>query len=130
MLVDSGAALARTISRSGTTVQFLGWEGMPHCFAMLFPTTPSGKACMKKWAQFAVNVTQTDGHEAAVRPRAYWYKPRQNVAQERYEVPFERLLSTSDEEVRRLVSASAKRAQEREEAAVKKWESDGGKAHL
>ncbi|KPI44026.1 AB hydrolase superfamily protein C4A8.06c [Cyphellophora attinorum] len=108
-----------------------GLGGMPHCFAMLFPTSPSGKTCMKKWAQFAVDITQPDGHktgqEAAIISGAYWYKPRQNVAQERYEVPFERLTSISDEEVRRLVSASADRAAKREEEAVRKWERDAAK---
>lgn len=57
-LEDEIVVLARRIYQAGSKVEFVGYEGQPHCFGMIFPTTDAGKDCLSRWAAFAKGVVE------------------------------------------------------------------------
>ena len=53
-LEDEIAVLARRLHSAGVTVLFDGYEGMPHCFAMIFRECVASKHCFNSWSSFCV----------------------------------------------------------------------------
>lgn len=51
-LEDEDVVLARRLYQAGVAVEFAGYEGQPHCFGMLFPTSLAGSDCISRWAAF------------------------------------------------------------------------------
>jgi len=52
-LQDEDVVLARRLYQAGAAVEFTGYEGQPHCFGMIFPTSTMGVDCIGRWASFA-----------------------------------------------------------------------------
>ena len=52
-LQDECLVLARRIHKAGVKVFLDYYEGMPHCFAMIFPKHPMSKKCYAEWKDFA-----------------------------------------------------------------------------
>ncbi|KAF7511689.1 hypothetical protein GJ744_003852 [Endocarpon pusillum] len=51
-LEDEIAVVARHMDEAGVYVQFDTYEGMPHCFGMIFPKSPMGRECIKSLGEF------------------------------------------------------------------------------
>jgi hypothetical protein len=56
-LEDEIVVMARKMHEGGGIVQVIGYEGMPHCFAMIFPTSVVGTDCFERWAAFCSQVS-------------------------------------------------------------------------
>ena len=125
-LTDGCTITARRMHQGGANVVFAGYEGMPHCFAMIFPTTPSGRDCFTRWTNFITNAV------ANTVPRSdtgTWTKALTNPPQSN-EVPLDKLTDISDDKLKELVDAALARATKREEEEVQKWEVEKAKAKL
>lgn len=77
-LEDEITVLARRLYLAGIPVEFIGYEGQPHCFGMMFPTTPAGKDCIGRWAAFITKAV--DGH---VESSGQWAIAKSNPLQYR-----------------------------------------------
>lgn len=124
MLTDSNLISARRIAASGTHVDLIGYEGMPHCFAMVFPTTPAGKDCYRRWASFCTDAVA--GKLVTAKSKAAWAKAKSKPL--RFEnVPIEKLSGLSDSEVDRLMAEVVAKTVEREKKELAEWEASNTK---
>lgn len=57
-LEDEITVLARRLYKAGVPVVFDGYEGMPHCFAMIFPDSPASKNCFESWSKFCTEAVE------------------------------------------------------------------------
>jgi acetyl esterase/lipase len=55
---DEIAVVARRLHNAGVTVIFDGYEGMPHCFAMIFQDSIASKHCFTAWGNFCVEAVE------------------------------------------------------------------------
>lgn len=130
MLTDSILVTARRIAKSGTYVECVGYEGMPHCFGMVFPGTPAARDCFARCAKFCVDAVQGElkdvkGEKGMAKgSRALWMKARSKPLEFR-EVEFEEISSLSEEEVDALMAEMKREALEREGREVRAWEEEG-----
>ncbi|KAK5662047.1 hypothetical protein OQA88_10161 [Cercophora sp. LCS_1] len=61
LLADEDKFLAKRLWKDGVRVEFEEYEGMPHCFALIFAGLGETKRCLEGWAEFARRVV--DGEE-------------------------------------------------------------------
>jgi hypothetical protein len=52
LLSDEGASVACKMARQGVSVVWEQYEAMPHCFGLIFESTPVGAMCFDAWANF------------------------------------------------------------------------------
>jgi acetyl esterase/lipase len=57
-LEDEIAVVARRLHSAGVTVIFDGYEGMPHCFAMIFQDSIASKHCFTSWSNFCMEAIE------------------------------------------------------------------------
>jgi hypothetical protein len=57
LLTDSITATATKMHQAGTPTTFVGYDALPHCAAMVFPTSREGQDCFRRWADFCIAVT-------------------------------------------------------------------------
>lgn len=137
-LEDECAVLARRLSEADVPVRFDGYEGMPHCFGMIFPSHPLGRECMNCWAGFMRDVVdgrvgrQSEGQVKSVG-KATWAKAFKADPVQRWEVPIEKLKmgELEDEVVQALLKEKREKYLEREGRMVREWregEMEGEKA--
>lgn len=70
-LEDEIAVVARRMYNAGVTVIFDGYEGMPHCFAMIFRDSIAAKHCFASWSRFCVEAV---GGKVVRRETGTWMK--------------------------------------------------------
>lgn len=58
LLTDEDKFLASRMVEDGVRLVFEEYEGMPHCFALLFEGLPEARRCMDGWAGFAKGVVE------------------------------------------------------------------------
>jgi len=127
-LEDEGTVVARRIWEVGGIVDFVLWEGQPHCFAMIFPTTIAGKECLGLWADFCRGVV--------VEPQTVKRTDsgRFGRAFAREKVVFERIgiegMGVEDRVVEGRMREMKRVAVEREEVDVREFERGMGKSRL
>lgn len=124
LLTDNATAAARQINAAGGTVHFVGYEGMPHCFGMIFRT----EDCFQRWSKFCVDAT-TDPKLVKKLQTGTWVKTLTSPMQT-YEVELPVLNKQSDEEVQSLMRAAKARGVAREAELVRKWEQEQPRAKL
>lgn len=116
-LEDEIVVVARRIYQAGGSVEFAGYEGTPHCGAMIFPTTEFGKDCMTRWADFAKRAVsgeiqrQDEGRWCIAKSSPLEWR---NVKLDSMGVP--------DEKVRQRVEEMTGHATRREEENLKAYE--------
>lgn len=57
-LFDEITVVARRIHEAGGTVDYVAYEGQPHCFSLIFPTSPMGSDCWKRQTDFIRNAVE------------------------------------------------------------------------
>ncbi len=119
MLTDSILVTSRRLFQSNTYVEVRGYEGMPHTFGLVFPTTAASRDCFKRWADFCVDAV--NGKLAGVMSSAHWMKARSNPPSFK-EVSFDRISELSDEDVNRMMVEMKQKIVDRERKEVKAWE--------
>lgn len=124
LLTDNATAAARQIHAAGGTVHFVGYEGMPHCFCMIFRT----EDCFTRWTRFIVDVT-TDPKQVKRLETGTWVTSLTNPLQT-YEVELPAINRLSGEEVQSLMQTAKAKVVAREEELVKKWEHEQPRAKL
>ncbi len=125
-LEDEITILARSMHRGGGLVQFAGYEGMPHCFAMVFPSTPRSEDCFNRQAHFIKEVVSGTGPGSS---EAFWVKAFSNPSEHRT-LSFENLSNITDLEVSEGLHRMRKHAVRREQGALKKWNENQSRAKL
>ncbi|KIX03104.1 uncharacterized protein Z518_06654 [Rhinocladiella mackenziei CBS 650.93] len=125
-LEDEITVLARRMHQGGGVVDFVGYEGMPHCFAMIFPTSPAGRDCFVRWAKFCSGLVQGSGPTSS---RAVWAEALSKPLRFK-EVPMHRLTKLADHEVNDAMNRMQKHAMDREKEALEKWSEQQSKAKL
>ena len=137
-LEDEIAVVARRMDEAGVYVQFDTYEGMPHCFGMIFPKSPMGRECMESWGKFIleagdVGILEKEG-EARRRGKASMAVAFKDPVVKR-EVKWNELKKElTDGDVESLLRAKRERYMKKEEEMVRAWREDeepgplGGKA--
>ncbi len=124
-LEDEIAVVARRMNDAGVYVQFDTYEGMPHCFGMIFPKSPMGTECTESWGEFIVDAGDAGvlGQEGTERR-----KGKASVALAlkdpvvKREVEWNELKKElSDGEVERLLRTKRERYVKKEMEMVKEW---------
>ena len=124
MLTDSILVTSRRMASSPTNppyVEVRGYEGQPHCFAMVFPTSPAGRDCFKRWADFCVAAASGKYTLASSTSSAHWMRARSKPPQFK-EVSFSKISELSDADVDRMMAESKRKAVEKEMKEVQAWE--------
>ena len=119
MLTDSILVTSRRMSQSGTYVEMIGYEGMPHTFCQVFPGTPASRDCFKRWADFCV--AAVNGKLAGRNSSAHWMRGRSNPPAFN-EISFDKISELSDEDVDKMMMEMKQKTVEREYKEVKAWE--------
>jgi acetyl esterase/lipase len=125
-LEDEITILARRMHQGGGAVRFVGYEGMPHCFAMIFPASPKGKDCYQRQADFMTDVVTGAGPASS---EAVWVKAFSNPPDPK-ELDFEHLSKITDQEVSSAIERMRDHAWRREQEALKKWNEQQSRAKL
>src|SRR5665213_141146 len=100
---------------AGASVVFQGYEGMPHCFAMIFGTSPAGKDCFEGWAEFCVEAVNK---RVERRTTGRWTKAF-SKATNHVHVSFDNISKLSDEDVTRLMQEAKQATGIREDEMVR-----------
>ena len=61
LLADEGRYVAHKMWREGVRVVFEEFEGMPHCFGLVFPGLGEARRCLEGWAGFVKGVVESGG---------------------------------------------------------------------
>ncbi|KAH0848334.1 hypothetical protein AYO21_04362 [Fonsecaea monophora] len=125
-LEDEITILARRMHQAGGVVDFVGYEGMPHCFAMLFPKTPKARDCFERAANFCTAVVDGSGPKTS---RFVWVKAFSKPSNIQ-ELGPDQLSKISDEEVTDAMKTMQNHARKREEEALRKWREQQTRAKL
>ncbi|KAK2757354.1 hypothetical protein FQN54_004868 [Arachnomyces sp. PD_36] len=128
-LSDEGLHLARTIHRAGSTALVERFEGMPHCFALIAPTTHAGKRCLQGWADFCLEAVRGGGkvERRGDGEEVTWIN---HSATRSKKERLEDVCALSEEEVERKVRDGRDWRVEGEEALRKALEEEVSKAKL
>ncbi|KAI1616229.1 lipase/esterase [Exophiala viscosa] len=125
-LEDEITILARRMHQGGGTVSFMGYEGMPHCFAMVFPTAAMAKDCFQRWAKFCSDVSRGSGPSSS---RAIWSEAFANPPKFR-ELEMDNISKLTDSDVLDSMKERQNYGIEREQDAVKRWNEHRSRAKL
>ncbi|KAJ9503404.1 hypothetical protein H2202_001558 [Exophiala xenobiotica] len=125
-LEDEITVLARRMHQGGGVVEFAGYEGMPHCFGMIFANSPMTKDCFKRWARFCSDVTQGSGPRSS---KVTWAKAFSHPPNHQ-EVEMDKISTLSDSDVLNSMKRRQEHAISREEEAVKRWSEQQSRAKL
>lgn len=130
-LEDEIALTARRMEEGGVEVVFDGYEGMPHCFGLIFPAHPMGRECMRSWGRFIGDVVQRNGVgegqvQAKAKAKATWAKAFSDPVR-KVEVGFGELKAElGDVEVESLLREKRDRYVEKEERLMREWRETQG----
>ena len=125
-LEDEITVLARRMHQAGGVVEFAGYEGMPHCFAMIFVNTPMARDCFERWARFCSNVAQGSGPSSS---KATWAKAFSHPPNHQ-ELEMDKISTLSDNDILDSMKRRQEHALSREEEAVKRWSEQQSRAKL
>lgn len=123
-LADEGLYLARKIHRAGSTAIVEQFEGMPHCFGFLMPSTPAGKRGLQGWADFCVDAVKGNVKRTG---EVLWVN---RTATKTAQQSLEEVCKLSEEEVEMRVKDGRDWRVEGEEALAKALEEEVSKAKL
>jgi hypothetical protein len=125
-LEDEIAVMARRMHQGGGAVELVGYEGMPHCFAMVFPTSAMGQDCFERWAKFCDSVVHDSSPRSsnAVWIQAFSRPPRAE------KVALDEITTLRDQEVVEAMKRMQDHAVEREKEPLKLWNEQQSKAKL
>ena len=123
-LEDEIKVTARRIYRSGTVVKLHGYEGMPHCFSMIFPTSSTARDCWDEMVTFcndAVNGTLVRTESSK------WTKAFSKGTES---VTFSNISNLADDEVSTLMKESQAGTLAKERELRADWQAKEFRAHL
>lgn len=105
--------MAQRLGDAGVHTELVGYEGMPHCFAMIFQSSPLSHDCIDRWAAFistaAEGKIEKERPMEEIRTTALWAKakcekpivwekiPLGKVGTEEVEGQYQRLKARMDE---------------------------------
>jgi acetyl esterase/lipase len=125
-LEDEITVLARRMHQAGAVVQFVGYEGMPHCFSMIFPTSVKGKDCFGRQVKFIQDVTEGQGPSES---DAVWVTAFSNPPEAKT-MDFGHISKLTDVDVFSSMQTRVEYARRREEEALAKWTEPQTRAKL
>ena len=125
-LEDEVCIMARRLHQAGVPVIFDAYEGMPHCFAMIFMGSSSSKTCLATMSEFCVDATHGN---VSSKETGRWMKAFSNPPAFR-EVPLNELSTVTDAHAEGLMQATKAAALEREQRQLQEWQTSQTKSHL
>ena len=146
---DEAEVLARRVYESarvgiekggeGGMVVFDGFEGMPHCFAVV-PFNWAGREGLKRWGRFCGDVVRGKSGERVSRSgRATWTSSKTGLVREvglgelgmtHVGCGYERKTRLDDEEVDRRIEGGMRWRVMLEEEMIRKWKEEGNLAQV
>ncbi|ODH28680.1 hypothetical protein ACO22_03899 [Paracoccidioides brasiliensis] len=124
VIEDDSIYLAKKVHEAGGTVILERFEGMPHCFAMIFGDTPGGKRSFQGWSGFCLDAV----HGRVKRTDDAFYIDHRGqtiVTKELSEIG-----TLTDEEVQEKMRKGMEWRIKGEDVLVKAWEEMQKKAKL
>ncbi|KAJ6021376.1 hypothetical protein N7540_006880 [Penicillium herquei] len=115
-LTDEGLILARRIHKAGVPVSAQMFEGMPHCHGMIMMSTPTSKRFFEGFTAFCSEPAAYQGIPNGVLK---YYGA--NLHNQR-EIPLEKAVDVSEEEVEERISRNKAWRIETENAMQKDWQ--------
>lgn len=125
-LEDEITVVARRLHCAGVSVVFDGYEGMPHCFAMIFRDSIAAKNCFASWSQFCVEAIQGKVVRSHV---GTWMKAFSNLAKFD-EVELNKISEFSDAAVDQRLLKARTEAMKRESDMQETWREQQAKSRL
>lgn len=125
-LEDEISIMARRFHEAGVPIVFDGYEGMPHCFAMVFMKSPAGKECFRSWSEFCVEAVAGTVER---RDTGRWMKAFSHPLQFR-EVRLEEITKITDLEVDEKLEKAKRKTMQRDIELLKNWNERQSKPHL
>lgn len=124
-LADEGLHLARKIRRAGSATIVEQFEGMPHCFALIMPSTPLVQRCYEGWANFCRTVSY--GNVTKSSSRMTWVN---KSAKDSARMSLEEVCNMSDEDAVKRVKDGRDWRVEGEAVLVNAVEEEASKSKL
>lgn len=125
-LEDEILVFARRLHQGGVVVDLVGYEGMPHCFAMLFAKSLRGLDCYQRWANFCSDVVRGNSPRSS---RAVWVKAFSTPLQGA-ETPMGNLSKLEDDDVFAAMETMQKHAITRETEGLENWHRQASRPKL
>ncbi|OAP63299.1 hypothetical protein AYL99_02526 [Fonsecaea erecta] len=125
-LEDEITILARRMHQGGGVVDFVGYEGMPHCFAMVFPKNSKSRDCFERQANFCSDVVNGTSPTSS---KFVWVKAFAKPSSIE-ELNPDQLSRLSDQEVTDAMKTMQNHARKREEEALMTWNAQQTRAKL
>jgi acetyl esterase/lipase len=125
-LEDEIAVVARRLHSADVDVVFDGYEGMPHCFAMIFPHSIASKHCFTSWSNFCRDVVEG---KVVRKETGTWMKAFSNPP-EFDEVELSQISAVTDAAVDQGLVEVRDQAMKRESDMQKTWREQQAKSRL
>ena len=125
-LEDEVAVVARRFHNAGVTVFFDGYEGMPHCFAMVFRDSVASKHCFDSWSKFCVEAMEG---KVVRRETGTWMKAFTNPPAF-VEVDLSRLSAVTDADADQALLKARDKAVKQETEMQDAWREQQARSRL
>lgn len=121
LLADEDKYMATKLRRDGVKVVFEEYEGMPHCFALIFPESKGARRCLEGWAGFINKVVENGDEEEKNKKgeegiessfKRIKAKTLEEVDLEQEEGGWEKVAPYTEEEIKRRIAERMRRARE------------------
>ncbi|KKZ62533.1 hypothetical protein EMCG_02939 [[Emmonsia] crescens] len=124
LIEDDGTYLAKKVHDAGGTAVLERFEGMPHCFAMIFTGSAAGKRCFRGWADFCLDAV--NGRVKRTGEALYINHNGQTTVTKK----LSEIGTLSYEEVQQTMESARDWRMKGESILVKAWEQSQNKAKL
>ena len=125
-LEDENCVMARKLHQAGVAVVFDAYEGMPHCFAMLFMGSTAAKTCFRNMSKFCGDAASGS---VQLKDTGTWMQAFSDPPTFR-EVSLSELSTVTDAQAAELMLARKTDARKREQQLLQEWKSSQAKSHL
>ncbi|OAX81988.1 hypothetical protein ACJ72_03664 [Emergomyces africanus] len=124
LIEDDGIYIAKKVHDAGGTVILERFDGMPHCFAMIFTNSAAANRCFRGWADFCLDAV--NGRVKRTGEALYIHRNGQTFVTKK----LSEIGTLTYEEVQQMMEAGRDYRIKGESILVKAWEQNQSKAKL
>jgi acetyl esterase/lipase len=126
VLEDEISVVARRLHNAGVTVIFDGYEGMPHCFPVIFRDSIASKQSFTSWSNFCMEAVEG---KVVKRVTGTWMKALTNPP-EFEEVELSQISALTDDAVDQVLLEARDKAMKQECEMQETWREQQAKSRL